>query len=118
MNEKIEDVACVFISHILKQHREAFTEIWILRHLLHQATPDVPMEHWNTVIKHMMEHSETNRKVRDPFDKEAEKVIAALDQQIALIRTKQEVADAERKVDELTKEFIELASKLPDKLPN
>jgi hypothetical protein len=118
MSEKIEDVARTFIRHVLKQHREAFTEIWILRHLLHKATPDIAMEHWNTVIKHMMEHSETNRKVRDPFDKEAEKVVAAFDQQVTLIKTKLEVADAEGKVDELTKEFIELASKLPNKLPN
>lgn len=114
----MEEIARDFIRHLLKQQRETFTENWILRHLLKKAHPSVPFEHLETVIKHMMEHPETTRKVRDPFDVEAEKVIKAFDDQVAVAKTKGQIAAIEKKSEELINQLVALKSKLPDDLPN
>ena len=51
-----EDVARFYIRHLLGQIKELFTENWMLRQSLYQVNDSVAKEHWDTIIKIMMQH--------------------------------------------------------------
>lgn len=118
MSETSEDIAKMFISHLLNQQREAFVEISILRHLLYKTDPNMPNGVWDTIINNMMVNPATTKKIRDPFDAESAKVLKAFDDQITMLRTKKQIANLDAEIKQMINRMVELKSKFPDKLLN
>lgn len=115
----MEEIARIYVRHLLGQVKEVFTENWILKHLLYKSNPNVKQEHWEQILAHMKTHPDTKKKIGDPFDAQSETSMKKFEDQMTLVKTQAQLAEAEKEIALLEKKFIDLFSQLPPpKFPN